>query len=78
MPKSFPKLLLYYPYFGYEVEHYDVSIKMAELDLFPAIRKADELTLIVADGTSCRSQIKHGTDRGAMHVAKVLEMALDV
>jgi len=64
--------------FGYEVEHYDVSIKMAELDLFPAIRKADELTLIVADGTSCRSQIKHGTDRGAMHVAKVLEMALDV
>jgi FAD/FMN-containing dehydrogenase/Fe-S oxidoreductase len=64
--------------FGYETEHYDVSIKMGELDLLPAVREADEQTLIVADGTSCRSQIEHGTNRHAMHVARVLEMALDI
>ncbi|MDB5761367.1 MAG: lactate dehydrogenase [Herminiimonas sp.] len=62
--------------FGYEAEHYDVSMKMAELALLPAIRKADADTLIVADGTSCRHQIADGAQREALHVAKVLEAAL--
>ena len=62
--------------FGYEKEHYDTSMQMGELDLFPAVRAAHSDTLIVADGTSCRGQIQHGTGRDAMHVARVLEMAL--
>jgi FAD/FMN-containing dehydrogenase/Fe-S oxidoreductase len=62
--------------FGYETEHYDVSIKMAELSLLPAVRAAGEDTLIVADGTSCRHQIGDGAQREAIHVAKVLEAAL--
>ena len=62
--------------FGYEAEHYETSMKMAELDLLPRVRKADGDTLIVADGTSCRTQINHGTGRDAMHVARVLELAL--
>ena len=45
-------------------------------DSKPAVRKADEDTLVVADGTSCRSQIEHGSGREALHVARVLEMAL--
>ena len=61
--------------FGYEAEHYETSLQMAELSLFPAIR-ADEQALLVADGTSCRAQIEHGTSRKALHVARVLEMAL--
>ena len=63
--------------FGYEAEHYEASMKMAELDLLPRVRKADGNTLIVADGTSCRTQIKHGGGRDAVHVARVLELALD-
>ena len=62
--------------FGYEVNHYDVSMAMAELDLLPAIRDTDYQTLIVADGTSCRHQIKDGVGREAKHVARILEMAL--
>jgi Fe-S oxidoreductase len=62
--------------FGYEAEHYAVSMKMAELDLLPAIRKAPEDALIIADGTSCRHQIGDGAARSAMHVARVLELAL--
>ena len=62
--------------FGYEAEHYDVSMKMAELALLPAVRAAAPDTLIVADGTSCRHQIADGTGREALHVARVLEMAL--
>jgi hypothetical protein len=50
---------------------------MAELSLLPAVRRADETTLIVADGTSCRHQIKDGTERAALHVARVLAMSLD-
>jgi Fe-S oxidoreductase len=61
--------------FGYEAEHYEVSMKMAELALLPAVRKAPE-ALIIADGTSCRHQIADGTGRQAMHVARVLEQAL--
>ncbi|MEE8248960.1 MAG: heterodisulfide reductase-related iron-sulfur binding cluster, partial [Gammaproteobacteria bacterium] len=62
--------------FGYEAEHYETSMKMAELSLLPAVRRADEQTLIVADGTSCRHQIHDGTGRAGLHVAKVLELAL--
>ncbi|MFQ3789173.1 FAD-binding and (Fe-S)-binding domain-containing protein [Halomonas sp. A29] len=62
--------------FGYEAEHYDASMKMAELSLLPAIREADEEALVVADGTSCRHQIKDGSGRQALHVARLLEQAL--
>jgi len=62
--------------FGYEAEHYETSIAMAELSLLPAVRKADASALVVADGTSCRHQIADGTDRQAIHVAQVLERAL--
>jgi len=62
--------------FGYEAEHYEVSMKMAEASLLPAVRAASAQTLVVADGTSCRAQIGHGTRRSALHVARVLEQAL--
>ncbi|HZO00644.1 MAG TPA: FAD-binding oxidoreductase, partial [Burkholderiales bacterium] len=62
--------------FGYEAEHYDVSMKMAELSLLPAIRNSPPETLLVADGTSCRHQIADGAGRQAVHVARVLEQAL--
>jgi Fe-S oxidoreductase/FAD/FMN-containing dehydrogenase len=62
--------------FGYEAEHYDVSMKMAELSLLPAIRNCSGETLLVADGTSCRHQIADGSGRAAVHVARVLEQAL--
>jgi Fe-S oxidoreductase len=62
--------------FGYEAEHYDVSMKMAELSLLPALRAADASTVVVADGTSCRHQIGDGGHRQALHVARVLEAAL--
>ena len=62
--------------FGYEAEHYDISMKMAEASLLPAVRKSPE-ALIVADGTSCRHQIADGTGRSALHLARVLESALD-
>ena len=63
--------------FGYEKEHYDISMNMGSLSLFPAVKEADTDVLIVADGTSCRSQIEHGTGKQAMHVARVLQMALN-
>jgi len=62
--------------FGYEAEHYEVSMKMAEASLLPKARAADANTLIVADGTSCRHQIADGAQRSALHVARVLERAL--
>jgi FAD/FMN-containing dehydrogenase/Fe-S oxidoreductase len=62
--------------FGYEAEHYEVSMKMAEANLLPAVRNAAADALIVADGTSCRHQIEHGASRRAIHVARVLEQAL--
>ena len=51
-------------------------MKMAELSLLPKVRAADAQTLLVADGTSCRHQISDGAGREAVHVARVLEMAL--
>jgi Fe-S oxidoreductase len=62
--------------FGYEAEHHDVSMRMAELSLLPAVRKAGDDAVIVADGTSCRHQIHDGAQREALHVARVLEMAM--
>ena len=62
--------------FGYEAKHYDISMQMAEMSLLPSVRAAGSDTLIVADGTSCRHQIADGTQREAIHVAKVLEAAL--
>ncbi len=63
--------------FGYGADTIDVSLKMAELSLLPAVRRADSDTLVVADGTSCRQQIKDGSGREALHVARVLAMSLD-
>ena len=62
--------------FGYEAEHLDVSLRMAEAALLPAVRDAGVDTVIVADGTSCRHQIHDGAQRSAQHVARVLAAAL--
>jgi Fe-S oxidoreductase len=62
--------------FGYEAQHYDVSLRMAEAALLPAVRNAPAEALIVADGFSCRHQIEDGSGRAPVHVAQVLEGAL--
>jgi FAD/FMN-containing dehydrogenase/Fe-S oxidoreductase len=62
--------------FGYDAETIDVSRAMGELSLLPAVREAPGDAIIVADGTSCRQQIRDGAHREAMHVARVLAMAL--
>ena len=62
--------------FGYQKETYDVSMKMAEASLLPAVRNESSDSYIVADGTSCRHQIHDGAERDAVHVARVLADAL--
>lgn len=62
--------------FGYEAEHYELSMKMAERRLLPAVHAAADDTIIVAAGVSCRQQIFHGTTRQALHPAQVLRAAL--
>jgi FAD/FMN-containing dehydrogenase/Fe-S oxidoreductase len=62
--------------FGYEKEHYDVSMKIGELVLFPIVRKAPAESIISAPGTSCRHHIKDGTGRMAIHPVEVLWEAL--
>jgi len=62
--------------FGYEKEHFDLSMKVGELVLFPAVRAADEQTIIAAPGTSCRHQVKDGTGRIAKHPVEILFEAL--
>ncbi len=62
--------------FGYEKEHYEISMRIGENSLFPAIRKAGESVIISANGTSCRHQIKDGTGRIAMHPVSILRNAL--
>jgi len=62
--------------FGYEQEHYELSMKVGELVLFPAVREADTATIIAAPGTSCRHQIGDGTGRQALHPVEVLYNAL--
>jgi len=64
--------------FGYEKEHYDLSMKVGELVLFPAVRNSDQDIIIAASGTSCRHQIIDGTGRTAMHPVQVLYNALSV
>ena len=63
--------------FGYEARHYDASMAMGELAVLPAARAAPAKAIIVADGFSCRHQIRDGAGRNALHVARVLELALD-
>ena len=63
--------------FGYDSETIEVSMAMAELSLLPAIRKADATTVVVADGTSCRHQIKDGAGREALHAVRVLAASLE-
>ena len=62
--------------FGYEVEHYDLSMQIGELVLFPTVRKQAADTIIAAAGTSCRHQIKDGTARIAQHPIEILYEAL--
>ena len=62
--------------FGFEREHYDVSMQIGEQALLPAVRDASPDTLLVADGFSCREQIRHGSGRGAMHLAELVALAL--
>ncbi|MCA9896841.1 MAG: hypothetical protein KC433_01550, partial [Anaerolineales bacterium] len=62
--------------FGYEAEHYDISLKMAERRLLPAMRAAAPETILVAPGVSCRQQIKHGAGRVVLHPAEVLRDAI--
>ena len=63
--------------FGYDAKTIDVSLQMADLALLPAVREAGDDTIIVADGTSCRQQIRDGTQREARHVARVLADAIE-
>ena len=62
--------------FGFEAEKYDMSVAIGELELLPAVRKAPPDWLVIADGFSCREQIAQGTNRHALHLAEVLQMAL--
>lgn len=62
--------------FGYEKEHFDLSMKVGELVLFPAVREASEDTLIAAPGTSCRHQIHDGTGKKALHPVEILYNSL--
>jgi FAD/FMN-containing dehydrogenase/Fe-S oxidoreductase len=64
--------------FGYDASHYETSIAMAELSLLPAVRETNpETTMIVANGTSCRHQIHDGTGREALHLARLLDQAIE-
>ena len=62
--------------FGYEKEHYEISMKIGGLRLFPAINKSEKSVVIAATGTSCRHQIKDGTKREAQHPVSILKEAL--
>jgi Fe-S oxidoreductase len=62
--------------FGFEKEKYDVSVKIGERVLLPAVRSADAETLIIANGFSCVQQIEALTNRRPLHIAEVLQMAI--
>jgi len=62
--------------FGYEKEHYDLSMRIGELVLFPAVRNGPGDVIIAAAGTSCRHQIKDGTKTKALHPVEILHAAL--
>jgi len=63
--------------FGFEAAHYAISLRCGERVLLPRVRAANERTLILADGFSCREQIAQATGRRALHLAEVLRLALD-
>ncbi len=63
--------------FGYEKEHYEISMRIGENSLFPAVRKSEKSVIISANGTSCRHQIKDGTGRQALHPVTILRNALN-
>jgi Fe-S oxidoreductase len=62
--------------FGFEHDKYDISVAIGEMELLPAVRNASPDSLIIADGFSCREQIAQCTDRHALHLAEVIQMAL--
>jgi Fe-S oxidoreductase len=62
--------------FGFEADHYDLSMQVGELALLPAVRRAAPDTLIVADGFSCREQIRQATGRNAVHLSEALHAGL--
>jgi len=62
--------------FGFEADKYEVSVAIGELELLPAVRKASAESLIIADGFSCREQIAQCTNRRALHLAEVIQMAM--
>ena len=62
--------------FGYGADTYDTSMAMGEAALLPAVREAAAATTIIANGTSCRQQIKHGSGREALHMVHLLRRAL--
>jgi FAD/FMN-containing dehydrogenase/Fe-S oxidoreductase len=64
--------------FGYEKEHFDLSMQIGDLKLFPAIKKSESQVVIAANGTSCRHQIADGTGRTALHPISILKEALIV
>lgn len=64
--------------FGYEKEHYAISMQIGELHLFPAVRSSAPDVMIVANGTSCRSQITQGTQRQAIHLAEAIASTFDI
>ncbi len=63
--------------FGFERKHYEISMRIGERVLLPRVREASEETLIVADGFSCREQIEQATGRKALHLAEVLQLAMN-
>jgi Fe-S oxidoreductase len=63
--------------FGFEKSHYEISLAIGERVLLPEVRKAAPDTLIVADGFSCREQIRQGTGRRALHLAEVIRRAME-
>ena len=62
--------------FGFEKEKYPVSLAIGELELLPAVRRAPEEWLIIANGFSCREQIQQCTGRKTLHLAEVIQMGL--
>jgi Fe-S oxidoreductase len=63
--------------FGFEKDHYDISVKVGERKLLPIVRDAGKDTLVIADGFSCKTQIEELTDRRALHTAQVVQMAME-
>lgn len=62
--------------FGFEKEHYELSMQVGERVLLPAVRNMDQDTLIITDGFSCREQILHATGREAFHISQVIQMGM--